>query len=242
MNERIEPYFNEALSPPEREQFEQELLHNPQLAEEVAFYLSTRQVLREQILAERHAAWQKQEYKVPYGATLMRRLQPWYYAAAAVVLLALTWFWLSMSKLTAREMAGAYIEKNLVTLSVQMGGEADSLQMAIQSYNDGQFATARSLSEALLQRNPDNAEALKLVGIIALRQQNYDEAITYFHRLAQRQDLYANPGTFYEALAYLQRNRPSDVDTARKLLQTVVSENLDGKPEAVKWLEAMDEK
>ena len=123
-----------------------------------------------------------------------------------------------------------------------MGGEADSLQSAIQLYNEENFVTAQTIGNDLLLRNPANAEALKLLGLVALRQQNYPQAIAHFHQLADRQDLYANPGKFYEALAYLQRNQPTDIETARQLLQAVVREDLEGKAQAEKWLEALDTK
>lgn len=240
MNERIEPYFKQQLPPVEREQFEDELRHDPELADEVAFYLQTQQVIREGILAERHAEWRKMDTSPvahPLGRVL--RLSPWYYAAAAVLLLTLTWVWLSVPRPNAQELAGTYVENNLNTLSVQMGGEADSLQTALEQYNEGRLAEAQTIGEQLWQRNSDNAEALKLLGIIALRQQNYDQAMTYFHQLAERQDLYANPGKFYEALTYLQRGQPSDLKTARTLLQSVVAENLEGRQEAEKWLEVL---
>lgn len=235
MNERIEPYFNQQLLPPEREEFENELLHDPALADEVAFYLRSQQVIRGQVLAERHAEWQAMD-SLPL--IRIRRLSPWYYAAAAVVLLALTWVWLSLPRPNVQELAGTYVENNLTTLSVQMGGEADSLQTAIQDYNEGRFADAHTISQQLLDRNAANAEALKLLGFIALRQQRYEEARKYFNRLAG-QGLQANPGKFYEALTYLQRGQASDLEAARKLLQAVVSEELEGRKEAEKWLEAL---
>lgn len=238
MNERIEPYFNQQLLPPEREKFENELLHNPALADEVAFYLRSQQVIREQVLAERHAEWQKMS-ALPQAP--VRRLSPWYYAAAAAVLLILAWVWLSVPRPNVQELAGTYVENNLTTLAVQMGGEADSLQTAIQQYNAGRLANAQTISQQLLDRNAANAEALKLLGIIALRQQHYEQAITYFNRLAERQGLYANPGKFYEALTYLQRGQAADLEVARKLLQAVVSEDLEGSKEAEKWLKAMNE-
>lgn len=241
MNERIEPYFNQQLPPIEREEFENELLHDPELADEVAFYLRAKQLIREQVLAERHAEWQAM-HSLPATQPLaqVRRLSPWYYAAAAVVLVALTWVWFSLPRPNVQELAGTYVENNLTTLSVQMGGEADSLQSAIQNYNEGRFANAQTISQQLLDRNAANAEALKLLGILALRQQHYEEAMTYFNRLAERQDLYANPGKFYEALTYLQRGQASDLETARKLLQAVVSEDLEGRKEAEKWLVALE--
>lgn len=240
MNERIEPYFKQQLPPVEREQFEDELRHDPELVDEVAFYLRARQVIREDTLAVRHAEWQKMDTS-PVAQLLGRvlRLSPWYYAAAAVLLLTLTWVWLSIPRPNAQELAGTYVESNLNTLSVQMGGEADSLQTAIERYNAGRFADAQTISEQLWKRNSDNAEALKLLGITALRQQNYEQAMTYFHQLAERKDLYANPGKFYEALTYLQRGQASDLKTARTLLQSVVTENLEGRQEAEKWLEAL---
>ena len=48
MNDHIEDYFNQDLPPPEKAKFEEDLRQNPQLQEEVAFYLKTKQVLREQ--------------------------------------------------------------------------------------------------------------------------------------------------------------------------------------------------
>ncbi|WP_247231707.1 tetratricopeptide repeat protein [Telluribacter sp. SYSU D00476] len=245
MNERIEHYFNRQLPPTEQEQFEKELLHNPQLAEEVALYLSVKEALRAEILAERHAEWQ-QLAPPPARSQHPGRvvpLRPWYYSAAAVLVLAigLVWFWLSSLTPDVHQMADAYVEENLASLSVPMDTEMDSLTSAIHSYNDGDYATARAKGQAILQKNASNADALNLLGVIALRQKEYEQAITYFHRLAAIPDLTANPGTFYEALAYIQRGQPSDLAKAKQLLQTVIAQDMDGAAEAKKWLAEMED-
>ena len=41
--EYIEAYFNEELSPEEKKEFEQRIISDPVFAEEVAFYLSSKQ-------------------------------------------------------------------------------------------------------------------------------------------------------------------------------------------------------
>jgi len=240
MNDRIENYFNQDLSPPERAQFEEELRRNPELQEESAFYLKTKELLREQTLAGRHAEWQKSSpTDVP-----VRRLSLWQYATAAVIVLGLglAWLWLSGTKeLTWSQLAQDYIEQEFTNLPTQMGGEADSLQIATDLYNKGKFPAAQSLSETMLERNPDDALALKLAGLSALRQADYDLAITYFNRLSAQPDLYANPGKFYEAIAHLQRNRPLDKKKSEELLNAVISGDLPGKAEAEQWLAAKAE-
>lgn len=248
MDERIELYFKKGLSPIEKEKFESELLQNNRLAEEVAFYLHLQEQLREQILAERHAEWQKlatSQHPVRNGT--VRSLRSWYYAAAASVVLVMMvslWFLLrpSTSAPTAGELAESYAETNFGTFATPMSTDTDSLQLAFEHYNQKEYTKAWSIGRELVQRDPTNEEALKLLGAIALRQTNYDEAILYFHRLAEIQGLRANPGTFYEALAYVQRGQPSDLEKGRELLQRVVSENLEGQKEAREMLRALDQK
>ncbi|GHB51994.1 tetratricopeptide repeat protein [Persicitalea jodogahamensis] len=242
MNDHIEDYFNQDLPPPEKAKFEEDLRQNPQLQEEVAFYLKTKQVLREQTLAERHAEWQK---SAP-AKTPVRRIPIWQYAAAAVVVLAMGWAWLWLSgtkELTEPRLAQAYVEQELDSLSVQMSGAADSLELAKDQYNKSKYDDALTIGNDLLRHNPNNGEALKVAGLAALRQQDYDLAIEYFHRLAGQPDLFYNPGKFYEAIAYLYRNRPSDKKKAKDLLEDVATSDQVGKAEkeqARQWLAELE--
>lgn len=249
MNDRIEDYFNENLPPPERTKFEEELRQNSRLREEVAFYLKTKQVLREQALAERHAGWQqmpdehRNESEPP-----VRRLSWWQYAAAAVLVLAMGigWFWLSDtkedSKLTLAQSVDHYMEHDFET--VTMASEPDSLEMAKAYYNQNRLDDALAISQDLLKRNPNNAAALEVAGVAASSQQQHDLAISYFQRLAAIPDLYINPGNFYEATVYLKRGGVSDLKKARPLLQKVESDasaSQKQKAQAKKWLDALNE-
>lgn len=237
MEERIDDYFKKQLPELERKKFEEDLKSSPELAESVAFYLVTQDVAkqntREKELMERHAAWQK------LGAvetkTMTRQLI--YYASAAVILIALGlgWFFLKSGTQDRELLASAYVEKNFSTLSVQMDAEADSLQRAINAYNNGEYGNAENQVEVILKRDPENAEAQKLAGIVSLKLKNYDKAITYFHQLGEQENLFSNPGKFYEAIAHIQRGLPLDKKLADSLLEEVIDSNLDGKEEAVKW-------
>ncbi len=236
MNELIERYYNQELTPEEKKRFERDILQDPQLAREIAFYLQTRQVLREELLEKRHAEWQA----IPQPTTIHRTIKPWYYSAAAMLLLTigLGWYFLSQpTALDTRQMAAAYIEKNLYNLPKQMDGQKDSLQATIDYYHKGQFIDAAAWANSMLARNPTNAEVLKVAGVVALRTKNYDKALDYFHRLGEQPDLFENPGKFYEAITYLLRNEPLDKIKADSLLHVVIVNNLDGKEEAEKWVD-----
>lgn len=237
MEQRIEDYFEWQLSDEERNRFEEELRTNPELADSVAFYLLIKQNAkednREKILAERHAEWQKLS-KTP-SRTITRQLV--YYAAAAVILIAfgLSWFFLNSGIQEKEQLAAIYVKENFSTLNVQMDGKADSLQQAINEYNKGDYQKTSSIIEAVLKRDPQNAEVQKIAGIVSLKLKNYDKAIVYFHQLGDQKNLFSNPGRFYEAIAHLQRGLPVDKKVADNLLNEVIDSNLEGKDEAVKW-------
>ena len=238
MEERIDDYFKRQLGEQEKKQFEEDLKSNSELAESVAFYLvshnAAKQNRREKELRERHAEWQ--ELSSGKTKTITRQLV--YYVSAAVILIALGlgWYLLKSGTPDREMMAIAYAEKNFSTLSVQMDGGADSLQQAINAYNNGDYNSAEQQIDAMLVRDAKNAEVQKIAGIVALKIKNYDKAITYFHLLGEQENLFSNPGKFYEAIAHMHRGLPLDKKLADSLLQEVIDGNLEGKEEAEKWV------
>ncbi|WP_285545461.1 tetratricopeptide repeat protein [Dyadobacter frigoris] len=238
MEQRIEDYFERQLSDEERMRFDEELRTNPELADSVAFYLLVKQNAKEdgqeKLLAERHTEWQKLSQNP--SRTITRQLI--YYTAAAIVLIAfgLSWFFLNSGIKEREQLADVYVKENFSTLSVHMDGKADSLQQAINEYNKGDYRKTSSIIQSILKRDPENAEVQKIAGIVSLKLKDYDGAITYFHQLGDQKNLFSNPGKFYEAIAHLQRGLPLDKKEADDLLNEVIDSNLEGKEEAVKWV------
>jgi tetratricopeptide (TPR) repeat protein len=238
--EYIEAYFNEELSQEGRREFEQKIITDPVFAEEVAFYLSSKQVAAAAMTKEKERLKEIYvQYKQGKNAdqrqpALLRKLWPW--AAAAAVLAGIlfglnVWF----KPDSPMKLADKYMLENFQTLSVTMGKQ-DSLQAGLSIYNEGRLEEALKQFETIVRNDTTFIEAKKYAGIVSLRLGQYDKAIDYFSQLEIYTGLYANPGKFYKALTLLKRNQPGDTDTARQLLQQVVENDLEGKKVAEKWL------
>jgi tetratricopeptide (TPR) repeat protein len=227
MYETIDNYFEGRLSEAEKAAFEAQLEQDPLLADEVAFYLSAKVALKEQTLQKRHAEWTQSHpvQSLPWG---------WLSgAAAAIILLVMTWYFLKPTPLTLQEQANAYIEKEWSVLETNMSTDTDSLQTAIGYYNKQKYKEALPIFEQLARKD---SRARTYAGFTYLQLKNYDAAIALFEQMAADPDLLDTHGKVYTALAYLQKG---DSITAQRLLEEVISGNLDGKAEAEKWLEAI---
>ena len=233
----IEEYLSNRLSADQRIRFEADLQTDPALAESVAFYVTARHTLRQEAHNLRRAELLARKPQ-------LARQTSWPFALAAAACLALLlgigWI-LWTPQTTPPELADAYLEqKNALTHpSVTMSATTDSLQQSLGFIEKEQLAEADQWLSDLRQRQPANAEVLKWGGIVALRRGNYDKAISQFQTLSRRTDLYANPGLFLEALTRMKRNLPDDKVMAKTLLQTVVSQKLEGSEEAKVLLEKL---
>ena len=233
--ETIENYVTGQLPDAERARFETALRTDPALADALAFYVLANHTAKVDARARRKAELDalSRTPARPLGGVPMR----WAAAASVVLLLGLGWLFFrptdTTSTLAATQLVDTYAAKNFAQLPVTMdGGVADSLQLGMRLFNEGQLPEAGVMFQDVLTHRPDNDTALKYAGIVAFRRGNYDQAIDRFHHLSQRTDLFSNPGSFLEALAHLKRNRPMDKSRAKKLLQDVISRNLEGKADA----------
>jgi tetratricopeptide (TPR) repeat protein len=231
--ETIENYVTGKLPEDERTRFETALRTDPALADALAFYVLAKHTAKVDARAQRQAeldALRRTPARLQWVAPM-----GWAAAASVVLLLGLGWYFVrdSAGSADATQFADAYVTRHFDKLPATMnGGSTDSLMQGIGLYNDKKFAEAEVIFQDVLTQQPDNDRALKFAGVVALRLEKYDIAIDRFHRLSQRTDLFSNPGTFLEAIALLQRNRPMDKEQAKKLLEDVINRNLEGKTEA----------
>ncbi len=247
--ETIEQYLTGQLPADERTRFETALRTDPALADATAFYLLTRQVARQEAREQRRTeldALRTRNENVP-TRPLWSAPMRWAAAASIAILLGLGWYFVNPSDSTmmASRLADEYVTEQYKELPLTMSGGSsgstvtDRLKTGVDLYNKGKLAQAEVIFGDVLAQQPDNDSALKYAGIVALRQRNYDKAISLFQRLSQQTDLVGNPGTFLEAIALLQRNRPLDKEQAKKLLEDVISRNLEGKRQAETLLDQL---
>lgn len=238
--EFIDNYFKSALSPEQKMQFIKRIEEDPVFAEEVAFYTSVHKVAKDQLIEDK-----KRKFRELYQQALpVRYLKPhkrvWTYAAAAATLGAIVLGWYLYVQTPSQEkLAEMYIEKNLQTIGVTMRTSPDSLQSALRLYNDGELQKSLQQLEAIIRSDTADFTAKKYAGIVSLRLEQYDKALGYFKQLEGYTGLFSNPGKFYQALTYMKRNQPGDIELAKLLLLQVVKSDLDGKETARQWVKEL---
>ncbi len=244
----IDDFFRGNPGPMEKQAFEKRLKEDPAFAEEVAFYVATINVLKDDASSERRERYrnikstappeESEEYTNVKPMRNSRKLS-WIYAAAASVLILLTVGWFMFGdRATPQEMCDRYIEEKFTVLPGKtMGGVLDSFQLAIKLDEEHKSNEALQILLDVDSRNPNlNSDVTKNIGIVYLKLGQYDKALYYFKRLEQTEGLAINYGLFYQAITLLKRNQSGDSDLAKKLLDQVDKYNLGGSDDARKIL------
>ena len=238
----IDAYFQQMLDPEEMKRFEQKIAEDPGFADEVAFYLSTKQSLKTEAEQEKKEWFRELLAEQPPVININRDKNVrkiWVYrmtAAAAVLCLLAVWYFFFANSGSPQQMAQKYIDDRFKTLPIKMSTEKDSIQEGLRLYNEGQYDASLKQFESIDQRNPGLYSVKNDIGIIYLRLGNYDKALQYFKQF-ENDALYSNPSQFYQALTLLKRNLPGDKEKARELLQQVRDNDLYGREFAEKWLD-----
>ena len=237
----IDRFFKGELSPEELTEFEQRIKDDPAFAEEVTFYASAFQTIKNDITEEKKKRFREIYEQGDHHAARPKPIRKlWPYLAAAAVIAGIIFgaylLFFTTSPSSPQQFADEYIKEQLQTVGVTMSSKQDSMQQAKNLYNDGKLTEALQQFENLTQSDTSNTEAKKFAGLTSLRLQQYDKALGYFGQLENYPGLYANPGKFYHALTLMKRNLSGDTEVAKRLLQQVVEKDLDKKEIAEEWL------
>ncbi|HEY4289279.1 MAG TPA: tetratricopeptide repeat protein [Puia sp.] len=244
----IDHYFERQPSSEEARQFEKRVREDPEFADNVAYYLSTRIALKEMQAGEKEKQFreiydqmvsQSNHVAAPAKTRLMNT-RIWLSALAAAALIAVVVFCWSLFGGSGRgpELAGRYISQNLEEMSVQMG-KTDSIQTGLILYNERKYPEALRQFEAILRSDSTNRSALLNAGIVSLKMGDYDKALSFFKNLAVRTDPHLSPALFYQALTLMKRNRSGDTALAKQLLRQIVEQNGNKKEDAMQFLRKM---
>jgi tetratricopeptide (TPR) repeat protein len=233
----IESYFNNELSAEEKIQFDQKIINDKNFAEEVAFYCSAKQIIKNELNAEKKERFKEiyQEKNITDQNTgIVRKI--WAYSAAAIAVIAIVFGWYFFAKpVSTQQLADEYVKQHFQTLGVTMSSKQDSMQIGLSLYNDGRYAEALQQFEKIINTDTANFDAKKYAGIISLKLKNYDKALAYFSQI-ENDSLFSNPAKMYKAITLMERNNAGDKEQAKELLQQIIQNSLDGKETAEEWI------
>src|SRR5688572_26859879 len=131
--EYIDQFFKGSLNAEELKDFERRIQEDPAFAEELSFYISSVQVLRSEVADIKKERFREILHKKKQSSVAIYK----YAAAAAVLAIVATVIFLLIPSPSPEKIAGKYIDDNLMSLGVLMGNRQDSMQQAIQLYNEG---------------------------------------------------------------------------------------------------------
>jgi tetratricopeptide (TPR) repeat protein len=238
--EYIESYFQQTLSGEEKAAFEARCETDEMFAQEVAFYITTRQVLREELLVQKQKQWKEQDLEEEETPVVSIKKKTSFirwvsYAAAACLLLAVSVF-LFETQNSPQKLASNYIKTEYTTLSQQMSADTNDIAKGMDAYNHGNYDEALSYFIKAKQADTADSYLKQYTGLTYFQKKNYDQALKEFDTLSNMQGLQSNPGDLLKAVTLLQRNQPGDKEEAKKLLQKIAKYNEEGNAEAEIWV------
>ncbi|HEX4374915.1 MAG TPA: tetratricopeptide repeat protein [Puia sp.] len=233
----IESYFKNELSAGEKIQFEQKIINDKDFAEEVAFYYSAGQIIKDELNAEKKKRFKEiyQQKNIHDQSTgIVRKIWRFSAAAAAIIVIVFGWYFFSRP-VSTQQLADKYIQQHFEKLDIVMSSKRDSMQVGLSLYNDGKLPEALQQFEKIINTNSESFEAKEYSGIVSLKLKNYDKALAYFSQI-ENDSVFSNPAKMYKAITLMERNNAGDKEQAKELLQQIIQNNLEGKETAEQWL------
>lgn len=229
-------YLEGDMEAQEKESFEAQLQNSKELQALVATYRNIHQTLKMKIApaqedqqVEATLAKLTKQYFESGGATENARKES---KADVAKVLPLNQYlkWLSLAAVLiiglfvwapwSADLYEKYAISKEMSVAERGVGQANPLETAATSYNNGDYADARRLLEKEYRTKPENSIAAYYYGITLIETGSYDEARTVLTKLYGGESVFKFDAAYYMGLSYVkQRNFRQALDWLMKIPQ-----------------------
>lgn len=245
--EEIESYLADDLEEQALVNFEDELLANPGLADDLTFHKEVNQALGEVDIMKLRAGLQqvaqdeRNRLSEKLGVSPPRRKHLFWYAAASVVLLMLTFSSLLRHKTyTSQQLYSAYYQpyKDVGHVSRSATSSMNQLNVALAEMDKGNYPAALNL----LKSSPPGGEEAFCInfysGVAYQEIGEFQNAINSFTKVVDQGDnLLVEQSEWFIGLCYL---RIEEREKARAQFRSIVAKNGFYRDQSVKLLKQME--
>jgi tetratricopeptide (TPR) repeat protein len=218
----VEQFLSGEMGHADRENFENEVRSNQDLAGELKFSKSIDAILRSEDIIDfrkKLIASRLDGKKVQHDVPVIRmHVKKFWYAAASLILLAAIgstlYFSVPRGNATDSLFNEYYSADNLV--NVTRAGDANIVEAVIK-FQEKDFANASSLFNNILKNDNGNIACWFYYGISSIETENYAQAEKAFNKIiSDDQNLYVEHAEWYLGLTYLKNNQISTAKTQFK--------------------------
>ncbi len=240
----IERFLKGELSEDEKEQMETRMVSDPEFSEKVALERQLFKTFDEEdwsdienpdkeveAYAELFGAQESKTIKSAIassaatykrGKTKTLRKPVWLYAAAATIILVLSFYFLWPAGIAPEELYHTYLDKTELPSLVTRGDSAPD-QMKAQAYFENQkYREAVQLFADLIENGGQNGAFYIYLSLAQAELGEFSEALATLDKLIQSDLLDSEKGYWYKSLVYLKADQPQD---AKSLLELIIEKN-----------------
>lgn len=214
----FDQYLQGEMTPEERNSFERQLAEDPELASEFETFKEVQSQLKHKFEheGEREAFTANltaiSEKHFNANKPKVVRMRPWYFAAAASVIILFGLFFFDYNNPTFEDYnnpeAASFVER---------GDTNATLKEAQTAFNDGRYKEAIPLFETILKEN-NTPEIQYFYGVSLLEESKYFKAETVFKELISGTSVYKEKAKWNLALSKLKQKK---YDECKQVLQTI---------------------
>lgn len=232
----FDQYLQDELTIDAKNDFEKQLSENPEFASEFEMFKNVQSQLEHKFGLEQERAAFKENLTNISNQHFNKKpkvigLKPWYFAAAASVVVLFGLFFFNYNQNPA---FADYNDPEHASFT-ERGTVDEALKGAETAYNNKRYNEAIPFFETVLQKQK-TAEIQFFYGVSLLEESHYKKAETVFNELKSGTSAYKEKAVWYLALSKLKQK---DYDGCKEILQTI-SEDYEGYDQVQDLLDQLD--